>query len=264
MAASTGIYTSDDYNLPQISAPNSSYIRRKFKAKVSTMLAQTGAAKFLLGDVILLAPIPAQCTFVDYRVYLPILDSAAATTMDFGDTQVLAGAVTGITSGSVAIPTVGTTFTLTAAASTASFTATNGLLMVGNGIIVNYESLSGSTFVNCRTFLGTGVIPNGAAIQQMGNFAAYQAASAMGNNATMVLDQDRTLTGTTIATLTVVQNATPVVMPKAFLTSALSDSRPTLGNISPFYFTMRLHAAINTAVTTGTITGWVGYYEQGY
>src|SRR5579872_4783061 len=160
MAASTGIYSADDYQRPSIGAPNSNYIRRPFTATISTMLAQTGAAKFLLGDVILLAPIPPRVTLLDYRIYTPSMDSGGTPGVDVGDTKVLAGAITGITSGSVALPAPGTTFTLTATASTASFTATNGILMVANGIIVNYESLSGSTFVNCRSSITGAVIPD--------------------------------------------------------------------------------------------------------
>lgn len=269
MASSSGVYLADDLLAPSPSMPNSGAIRRKFKATLATMLAQTGAAKFLLGDLILLAPLPPQCNFTSYRIYMPNTDTGSGASVDLGDTQVLANAVTAISSGSVAIPAAGTTFTLTATASTASFTSTNAVLLVGDNLIVNYESLSGSTFVNCRTFANGGVIPNGAAIQQLGNTAAYQAASTAGmaNLAGVITPDYSIVAANAVVTSTSVQNGTPVVMPSGFMTSTpkIGASGPTFGNQQPFYLMMRFHAAVTTlGTTTNAITGWIDYYMQGF
>lgn len=265
MAASSGIYTSDDLLKPSIASPSGDVIRRAFTCTVSTALAQTGATKWLLGDVILLCPIPPRCRLWDYRVYVPNLDSGSAVTLDLGDSQVLAGAITGITKGSVAFPAVGSTFTLTATASTSSFTSTNGLLSV-NGVLVNYESLSGSTFVNCRSYIGTGVIPDGAPINQCGNTAAYQSNIALGQNAVGYADHNTYwLTGGSV-TLSTVLNATPVDFPATYQTAALKvgATGPTFGNVGPeFFLTLRIHTAVNTVVTTGVITGWITYSMLG-
>lgn len=271
MASSSGVYLADDLLAPSPSLPNSGYITRKFKVTLSTALAQTGATKFLLGDLLLLAPLPPQCNFVDYRIYLPNMDTGSGASLDLGDTQVLANAVTAISSGTVAIPAAGTTFTLTATASTSSFTSTNAALLVSDNLIVNYESLSGSTFVNCRTFANGGVIPNGCAIQQLGNTAAYQAASTAGcANSAGIITPDYsvvTLSNAQIVTSTNVSNGTPTVMPTGFITSTpkIGATGPTFGNQQPFYLMLRFHAAITTiGVTSNLITGWIQYYMQGF
>lgn len=269
MAASSGVYLADDLSAPSPSLPNSGFITRKFTATIKTFLAQTGAAKPLLGDLLLLAPIPPQANFISYRIYCPNMDTGSGASLDLGDTQVLANTVTAITSGSVALPAPGTTFTLTATASTASFTSTNGALMVGDNIIINYESLSGSTFVNCRTFATGGVIPNGAAIQLLTNTAAYAAASTAGcANAAGVITPDYSIVAANaIVTSTSVQNGTPVVMPPAYMTSALKigATGPTFGNQQPYYLMLRFHAAVTTLGTnTNAITGWLQYYLQGF
>lgn len=268
MAASSGVYLADDLMAPWPSAPNACYITRKFKATLSTMLAQTGAAKFLLGDLILLAQLPPQSVFVNYRIYVPNMDTGSGASLDLGDTQVLAGAITGITSGSVAVPAAGTTFTLTAAASTASFTSTNGALLVGDNLIVNYESLSGSTFVNCRTFATGGVIPNGSAIQQLGNFAAYQSQSTAGcaNLAGVMTPDYSIVAANAIVTSTSVQNGTPAAIPAGFMTSTpkIGAAGPTFGNQQPVYLMLRFHAAVTTLGTsTNAINGWLSYYMAG-
>lgn len=267
MSASSGVYTADDLSAPSPSLPGAGAIPRKFKVTISTALAQTGAAKFLVGDLILLAPIPPQCNFYNYHISVPEVDSSTGWACDLGDTQVLANAVTAITSGSVALPAIGTTFTLTATASTASFTSTNGALMVGDNMIVNYESLSGSTFVNCRTFTTGGVIPNGAAIQQLGNTAAYQSNSQAGQGAAGVITPDYSIVvANAVVTSTAVANAVPAVIPSAYMTSALKigATGPTFGNQQPFYLMMRCHSAITTVVTTGVMVGWIQYYMMGF
>lgn len=269
MAASSGVYLADDLMAPSPSLPNSGFITRKFKVTLATALAQTGAAKFLLGDLVLLAQLPPQSNFISYRIYLPNMDTGSGASLDLGDTQVLANAVTAVSSGSVAIPAAGTTFTLTATASTSSFTSTNGALLVSDNLIVNYESLSGSTFVNCRTFANGGVIPNGAAIQQLGNTAAYVAASTAGcaNAAGLITPDITEVAANAVVTSTIVQNATPVVMPTAFITSTpkIGATGPTFGNQQPFYLMLRFHAAITTiGTTTNAITGWLQYYMQGW
>src|SRR5215469_9762004 len=106
MATSSGVYVSDDLFNPGIGNPNSAFVTRKFKCTLSTALAQTGATKFLAGDIILLAPLPPQCNFVSYRIYTPILDTSTGISLNVGDTQVLSGAVTGVTSGTVTLPAI--------------------------------------------------------------------------------------------------------------------------------------------------------------
>jgi len=236
---------------------------------LATALAQTGAAKFLLGDLVLLAPLPPQCNFVAYRIYNPNMDTGSGASLDIGDTQILANTVTAITSGSVAIPAAGTTFTITCTASTSSFTSTNGALMVGDNLIVNYESLSGSTFVNCRTFANGGVIPTGAAVQLLTNTAAYASQSTAGcaNLAGVITPDYSIVAANAVVTSTSVQNGTPVVLPSAFQTSTpkIGATGPTFGAQQPYYFMMRFHAAITTlGTTTNAISGWIQYYMQGF
>jgi hypothetical protein len=226
------------------------------------MLNQTGAAKFLLGDIILVCRMPPRSYLIDYRIYVPGWDTSTGLSWDVGDTQVLAGAKNGVVSGAVAIPASGTTFTLTATASTASFTATNGLLMVGNGIIVNYESLSGSTFVNCRTNSPSGVIPDQAIIQQCGNTAAYQAVALTGRSsvAGVITPDYNNTAANTFVTSTAVQNGTPALFGNAINTAPAA----AVTNVNPFYFTMRFHAAITTLAASPLVcSGWVGYFMTG-
>ena len=266
MSTSTGLYLSDDLRNPAISEQDSGFVRRRFTASTATMLAQTGATTMLTGDVILLAPIGRKSLLTDFRIYVPDLDDgggSASVTLDVGDTQVLSGAVTAVTKNAQTTPAVGTAFTLTATASTASFTATNGLLMVGEYPVI-YESLSGSTFVNCRTAWPGVVFPDGTAIQQCGNTAAYQSAAVIGQGVAGVITDKFNITGTTITIASPI--GTPAEIPSGFNTSspATPGRPPTLGNIAPIYFTLRLSADINTAAAAGVITGWIGYHERGW
>lgn len=270
MANSSGIYFADDISQPSICLPNSGLISDGFVASIATMLATTGATKFLLGDFIALRPMPPGAELVDYRVYVPALDTSTGVTLNLGDTQVLAGAVTA-QSGTAAqtTPALGTTFTLTASASTAAFTSTNGLLMVGNGLIVTYASLSGSTFVGCLASSAGVVIAPGTGIQQIANTAAYQAAAVIGqSSAAGILRPDFNLTGTTFATSTVVLNALPAYYPAGYNTvnPALNNYPPTLGNVSPIFFGIQIAATTTTAAsyTTAKIVGTVSYYLRGF
>jgi hypothetical protein len=266
--ANSGLYTADDYYWVSKSTPATHYVRRNFSCTIATALAQTSAAAFLAGDIILLAPLPQRCWFTDYRVYTPQMDSNVSPTLavNVGDTQVLAGAVTGIVSTAVTLPaTIGNTFTLTATASTSSFASTNGLLLVGN-ILVLYESLSGSTFVNCRSYLNKVTIQPGWGIQQCGNLSAYQAASTFGQVASVLNENYAESSANTFVNSTVTLNSVPVFMPNASNTAAAQSNNtgPTLGNIGPFYyFLMQISTAAATQATTGIITGWVGYTMTG-
>ena len=139
--------------------------------------------------------------------------------------------------------------------------------VVGNGIIVTYASLSGSTFVNCLASVANVTIPTGSPIQQAGNTAAYQAAAVIGQNATGLLRPDYNLTGTTFATSTVTLNALPAYYPVQLNTviPAAGSASPTYGNIAPNFFAIRIHASPggNPTFTTQQIVGSVTYYMAG-
>ena len=270
MAAGSGIYFADDLSNPMIGSTDGTTITRGFIATPKTMLATTGATKFLQGDLILLAPIPVGALLFDYRVYVCPLDTSTGITLSLGDTQVLAAAVTGQTSGAQTTPTtLGTTFTLTAAASTSGFTATNGILNVGNNVFVSYSSLSGSTFLGCQASIAGYTWPSGTPIQQCGNTAAYQAAAVIGqSSAAGILRPDYNLTGTTFATTTVVQNALPANYPPGFNTTipAIGAYPPTLGNIAPNFLSLYIATTTTTAfayLATTQIVGSIVYDMKG-
>src|SRR5580658_2585743 len=133
------IYSADTLNLPPISGPGTGEIVQPFIATVNTMLAQptTAALGFLAGDLVLLAQIPQRAILTDYRVVMCNTDTSTGITWGLGDTSIASGAVTGQTSGSQTTPTsIGTSFTLTASASTSGF-ASSGVLLVGN-VLVQY------------------------------------------------------------------------------------------------------------------------------
>ena len=96
------IYFADTAILPPVMVPDSASVELPFIATLATMLLQTGAAGFLIGDVICLAPIPGKCTLLGYEVRIPEMDTGSAVTFDLGDNQILSGAING---------TVGTAFT---------------------------------------------------------------------------------------------------------------------------------------------------------
>jgi hypothetical protein len=260
------IYFADTAVLPSKSQPNAAAMEDSFIATLATMLLQTGAAGFLIGDVICLAPIPGGCTLQDYEVNIPELDTGSAVTFDLGDNQILAAATSGTVGTAFTTPALGTSFTLTAAASTASFTATNGLLMV-NGILIGYASLSGSTFVTCYSSVAGVVIPKGSLIQQAGNTAAYQAIAAVQAGSGIVLLSWGSVSSTTVATATAVPSAIPAGYSSPFNTT------PPPGTPNPVvpaiigqqWLTLKIHASPTTynAATT-PITGRINYTMRGY
>ena len=265
------IYFADTAVLPSKSQPNAAAMEDSFIATLATMLLQTGAAGFLIGDVICLAPIPGGCTLQDYEVNIPALDSGSvAVSYDLGDNQILSTAASGTVGTAFTTPALGTSFTLTAAASTAGFTATNGLLMV-NGILIGYASLSGSTFVTCYSSVAGQVIPKGALIQQAGNTAAYQAAALEGTTSygMILLPWGSISAGATavVVTTTAIPSALPASYPTPFNTSS-PPGTPNLAvpaNIGQLWLTLKIHASPGTynAATT-PITGRMNYTMRGY
>ena len=260
------IYYADTALLPAISVPDSSSSEQSFIATLATMLLQTGAAGFLIGDIILLAPIPGGCTLNGYEVRIPELDTGSAVTFDLGDNTILSSATNGTVGTAFTTPALGTSFTLTAAASTSSFTATNGLLMV-NGILISYASLSGSTFVTCYSSVAGMVIPKGSLIQQAGNTAAYQAAAAVQAGQGIDLFPWGSISSTTVATATAVPSAIPAVYGQPFNTSSPPGTpNPAVpAIIGQQWFLLRFHASPTTynAATT-PIVGSIRTNAKGY
>ena len=260
------IYFADTAILPPVMVPDSASVELPFIATLATMLLQTGAAGFLIGDVICLAPIPGKCTLLGYEVRIPEMDTGSAVTFDLGDNQILSGAINGTVGTAFTTPALGTSFTLTAAASTASFTATNGLLMV-NGILIGYASLSGSTFVTCYSSVAGVVIPKGSLIQQAGNTAAYQAAAAVQAGSAIALSPWGSVSSTTVATATALPGAIPAVYGAPFNTSS-PPGTPNLAVpaiIGQQWLTLKIHASPNTYnAATIPITGSIRYSASGY
>lgn len=261
------IYPGDDSGLAAFSGPT--LLRRPFIATPTAMLATSGAAALGLGDAILLAPLSQGCMLADFEIRVPQLDSNATAAIKYnvGDNVVLAGAVSGLTSGVQTVPTVfGTTFTLTASASTASFAATNGFLTI-NGLLYGYAALAGSTFTGVTGQVPGVVIPSGSLIQQCGNLAVYGNAVAQGNLAGVVIKPGFNISGAAVATTT----ARPGAIPNKYAVAANTFPNPATGpqpavpaQIGPRWFMLSLSAAPGTySAPTVPITGYIDYYNPG-
>jgi len=257
------VYFGDDSNLPAITAPNSQLCERPFKATLATMLATTGAAGVLIGDIICLAPIPGNCVLSGYEVRIPELDTGSAVTYDLGDNVVLSGAVNGTVGTAFTTPALGTSFTLTAGASTSGFTATNGVLMI-NGYLFGYASLSGSTFVTVYSQTPGIVIPAGALIQQAGNFAAYQAIAAVQAGGAIALLPWGSVSASTLATTTALPGALPANYVAPFTTVDYSRNPAVPAQIGQTWFALKIHASPTTYNPPSVaITGSIRYAMKG-
>lgn len=257
------IYFADDISLGAITAPNSQAIERPFKATLATMLGTTGAAGVLIGDVICLAPIPGNCVLSGYEIRVPELDTGSAVTYDVGDNVVLSGAINGTVGTGFTTPALGTSFTLTAAASTSGFTATNGVLMI-NGHLFGYASLSGSTFVTVYADAPGIVIPAGSLIQQAGNFAAYQAAAAVQAGKGINMVPYGSLSDTSWASATALPGALPAAYIAPYTTVDYSRNPPVPSQIGQTYFCMKIHASPTTYnAPSVAITGSIRYAMKG-
>ena len=265
------IYSSDTLGLPPISGPISNETTNLFIATINTMLAQptTAALGFLAGDIILLSIIPGGGVLTDYRVAMPATDTSTGITWSLGDSSIASGAVTGQTSSTAqTTPTsIGTSFTLTASASTASFAA-SGLLLVGS-TLVQYGAITGSTFTTCYAQSPGVVWAGGTPIQQAANYAFLNAAVAIGRSSlTGVIGPDYWVTSTPTATFFAPSNTLPqpYVTPYNTFNPATGGYPPTLGQLAPVYFLMRCGASATTNPTyasTAQIVGAIRYVVRG-
>lgn len=258
------IYTADDLLLSAITTPDASTITRPFKVTTATALLQTGAAAYLIGDIILLAPIPGGATVFNYEVNIPALETGStALTWDLGDNLILSGATNiAVSTTAQTTPALGTSFTLTAAASTASFTATNGVLMI-NGNLFGYGALSGSTFTTVYSMTPGYTIPAGALIQQAGNFAAYQAITAMVSSAKTVMTPGFDIEGTTVVSATAVGSAIPSTPYPVPYNTVPNPNPPVPTQMGQTWLALKVHASAGTFTSTSAITGWVQYTMRG-
>lgn len=262
------IYQADDATLPAFSAPNANAVVRPFIATPATMLTASGAAGLLIGDAIQLAPIPPGAVLYDFEIRIPELDTGSAVTYDVGDNVVLSGATNGVTSGVQTVPAaLGTSFTLTASASTAGFTSTNGFLMI-NGVMFGYGALSGSTFTTVYGGVPGMVIPSGSLIQQAGNMAAYTAIAAVQSGSAIVIKPAFSISSTTVATSTAKPGALPVAYKAPFNTypnPAVGPNPAVPAQIGQRWFCLSIHASPTTYNPPAVpITGWIAYYLKGY
>ena len=254
------IYYADDAAIPAIGAATADAITRNFVLTPATALKTTGAAGFLIGDVLLLAPIPGGAILSDYTIAVPELDTGSAVTYDVGDNLILSGAISGTVGATNGFTTaaLGTSQTITAAASTSSFTATNGVVMI-NGILFGYASLSGSTFVTAYSSVAGVVIPGGALIQQAGNFSAYQAIVVVQTGGAVVINPGFSLSATTVATATAVPSALPATYPVPWNTVG-SVNPPVPTQIGQTWFALKIHASPTTYNAPAVpITGYIRY-----
>jgi hypothetical protein len=255
------IYYSDDASGGQFGAATKGAITRSFVATSATMLTTTGAAGFLVGDIILLAPIPAGVVLDNYEVNIPEWDTGSAVSYDLGDNVVLSGATNGTVGTGFTTAAIGTSQTITAAASTSSFTATNGALMI-NGVLFGYASLSGSTFVTAYASVPGVVIPKGALIQQAGNFSAYQAIAVVQAGGAIVLLPWGSVSATTVATTTAVPSALPAVYGTPFNTTG-TPNPAVPAQIGQTWFALKIHASPTTYNAPSVpITGFIQYHER--
>lgn len=263
------IYFSDNIGKQQgKDLPQTGVICQPFVFTYATALATTGAAGFAIGDFLCLAVIPPKAVVMDYFIDMAEVDTGTTATWDLGDNLILSGAVNGLTSGVQTTPSsVGTSFTLTATASTASFTATHGLLMV-NGHLISYAALSGSTFTTCYADTPSLVIPASSTILQAGNTGYYQQAMALGQSAESWAAKWGNITGTSPVTSTVQANALPATYPTPWNTFQpvvpYATGTGGLAQIGPMYLMLKAHASPtgNPAFGTTKLTGWVEYYAS--
>ena len=258
------IYYADDITNPAPSSPSADTITRHFIFTAATALTASGAAALLVGDFVCLAPIPGGAMLQNYQINVPDWDTGStALTLDVGDNLILSGA-TNLTVSTTAFttPVFGTSFTLTASASTSSFTATNGLLMVGN-VLVGYASLSGSTFVTCYSGSPSTYVPAGSLIQQAGNTAVYASTVAMVSSATNIINPGFSIQGTTIVSATSKPAAIPAFYPVPWNTVPLTNPAVPQ-NMSQTYFMLKIHASAGTwASGTLPLTGFIQYTMRG-
>lgn len=255
------IYFADDAVTGAFGAGTKGAITRSFTGTLATMLLQTGAAGFLIGDVICLAPIPGGCILDNYEVNIPEVDTGSAVTYDLGDNQVLSSAASGTVGTAFTTAAIGTSQTITAAASTSSFTSTNAVIMI-NGILFGYASLSGSTFVTAYASVAGIPIPKGALIQQAGNFSAYQAVAVVQSASGISLLPWGSVSSTTVATATAVPSALPAVYGGVYNTVG-SVNPPVPTQIGQTWFALKVHASPTTYnAATVPITGFIQYHER--
>lgn len=265
------IYPADTLLLPPIagSGQGSGEIVQPFIATVNTMLGYnnpsgTAAAGFLASDLILLSVIPPGAVLTGYRVLLPATDTSTGSTWGLGDTSVASGAVTGqlSTTAQTTPANIGTSFTLTASASTASF-ASSGYLVVGNGLLVQYGGLSGSTFTTCYASSPNFMIPAGAPIQQIANTLFYNAAVAIGQSSHAGLfAPDYWIANTTLTAL-LPKFQLPQAYPYGYNTMnpAVGAYPPTFGNVNPIYFVLECGANATTNPSYASTAQFVGHIQ---
>jgi hypothetical protein len=264
------IYGADTLNLPPIEGASSGLIINPFIATVNTMLSQptTAALGFLAGDLVLLSIIPPAAVMADYQIVLCNTDTSTGSTWSVGDSSIASGAVTGqLSSTSQTSPTsIGTSFTLTASASTASF-ASSGVLLVGS-TLVQYGGISGSTFTTCYAQSPGVVWPAGTPIQQAANYAFYSAAVAVGQSSHPGVFTPNYWVANTSATF----YANPGQLPQSYVTplntwnAAVGAYPPTYGQVAPIYFLLRCAASATTNPTytaSNQFVGWISYYIRG-
>jgi hypothetical protein len=262
------IYSADDLSNPAISPPPGGTAVRPFVATCATMLATTGAAGFLVSDIIVLAPIPGGSVLDSYFVSSPAIDTSTGVTIDLGDNQILANAVTGLVSGAQVTPALpATTFTLTCKSSTSSF-ATAGIVMVG-GCMIAHTGKTGSTLTGCTAMVQNLTLPDGALVQEAGNTAGFNAAAVIGrSSAAGYLAPWGNITSTTATAATVVTAAVPANYVATYNTGFNNVASPANPNniTGQQYFLIRIHASPTTdpSYTTQVYTGWIQYHSKGY
>lgn len=267
------IYASDTLTLPPIQGVSSSLIVQPFIATVNTMLAQptTAALGFLAGDLVLLTIIPPGAVLCNYQVVLCNTDTSTGSTWSLGDSSIASGAVTGqlSTTAQTSPSSIGTSFTLTASASTASF-ASSGVLMVGS-TLVQYGGITGSTFTTCYAQSPSIVWPAGTPIQQAANYAFYSAAVAVSQSSQPgVLSPNYWVAGTSGVTATFYANTGQLPQPYGTALNTWNPATggypPTFGQTGPIYFMLRCAHAATTNPTysaTNQFVGWIEYFIRG-
>lgn len=257
------VYQADSFSIPVRTEPETGSIKNYFTATCKTML--NGAAGFLINDVIELSVIPGGCTLDDYYVDVAELDTSTGITLDLGDNDILTGATTGQVSGAQTTPALASTsFTLTLAASTASFTAA-GIVMVG-GVLIAHSGVSGSTLTGCYCAQTNLVLPDKAIVQDAANFGGFQAASVIGQGAEGWMFPEGNATGTTYTTATLAAAALPKSYPNPVTSGFALPPGKIIADFAPLVFLLRVHATAtaNPTYTTQVIKGWISYAMRGY
>lgn len=265
------IYFADDYfSVGTIGGPTGGSVVRSFVLTPTTALAQTGVSTstgFLIGDTLMLTPIPAGAVIDDFLINVPEFDTGSTVTFDVGDTTIASGATSGTvaSTGGFTTAALGTSQTITASASTSSFTATNALIMI-NGYLFGYASLSGSTFVTAYCATPNVVIPGGALIQQAGNTNIYGAVIVVASGKGVTIKPWGNLSSTTWATATAGATTLPNTYgtPLQFANPQVNPPVPT--NILPHgqSFFLKIHASPGTYNnSTVPLTGFISYHYRG-